>query len=286
MTGKLREFVYLDEVSLDNCLSSLGEGVPEDMLKESGSETSSTGGLTAKIPYVNIGGRAERNYSNSSNLQTKIALSSPYRFQTLKTKIEDNNINVYTNEDDLDALSRGDVLELSGTITTMSLFKLEIAIKAILSLMDEDTQGAMDAIQDEEDTIVSENESEEMRMLSMLVEKFTGDKIPLRMEINGYPIGLELDRASVRMNPARVFLDPHEYTLFGRVEHVLRSDRETWDPVDATNILDRYLSEERVGEEFRSEISVAADQLQIPMNEEDMLITGPGAVVHPIGIYW
>jgi hypothetical protein len=284
MAGKLREFIYLDEMSIDNHLSSLGEGIPEGMMRESGDEKTTTGSLSAKIPYMNTGGSAERSYSDSNNLQTKIALSAPYRFQTLKEKIADEGIQIYTDDDDLNSLSRADVVEISGSATTMSLFRLEVAIKAILNLM-EGTQDSINSIEDTPNNEMSMEEVEEIGMLNELVEKFTGDRIPLRMNADNYTIGIALNRSNMRMNPERTFIESEKCTLFGRVEQILSED-QSWDPVDATNVLDRYLPGEPVGEEFRNEIEVAAEQLNIPMNQNDMLITGPGAIVHPVALYW
>lgn len=79
MTNQLKEFVYLNEVSINNHLSSMGRGVPEEIVQRSGEETETSGNAKVGIPSVGLGAGGQRSYLDSDNLETRITVTGPVK---------------------------------------------------------------------------------------------------------------------------------------------------------------------------------------------------------------
>lgn len=286
MTNQLKEFVYLNEVSINNHLSSMGRGVPEEVVQQTGEETETSGNAKVGIPSVGLGAGGQRSYLDSDNVETRITVTGPYRFQELRDEIEDAGIFIHDGSNS-EMLSRGDVVEVSGKLKPMSLFKFEIAIKAILDIMDNETRESLEELDFEEQQgeELSEEDIEELKNVLQLIRRFSGDKIPLRLDVDGHPFGISLDRNHMRSNPARVFFEDREYTIFGRVESLIQGG-EQWDPAAVTDILDTYMPQEGTGDEMRTVLKQVSRELNMPMSDEDFIIESPGSVVHPIAVHW
>lgn len=285
MTKRLREFVYLNEMSLNNHLSSLGEGIPEEITQVSGSETETSGEAKIGVPQVGLGGGGRRSYLDTDNLETRLRVSSPYHFQRLRELLQKEEIPV---KDAQDSLERGDVVEISGDVSAMSLFRFEIVLSAFLSLMNQETHDSLEQLQNGEQDVsedLSMGEIEQVEQIRELVRHFSGGEISVRTISDGNPFGIPLKRDHMRGDPARVFLENREYTIFGRVESILGAN-DQWDPATVTNVLDKYVPQEQAGEEFRSYLKIASRDLDMNMEDEDMLIKGSGCILHPIAVYW
>ena len=89
----------------------------------------------------------------------------------------------------------------------------------------------------------------------------------------------------MRSNPARVFFENREYTIFGRVESLTQRG-EQWDPAVVTDILDTYMPHEGTGDEMRTVLKQVSRELNMPMSDEDFIIESPGSVVYPIAVHW
>ena len=287
MTNQLREFVYLNEVSINNHLSSMGRGVPEEVVQQTGEETETSGNAKVGIPSVGLGAGGQRSYLDSDNVETRITVTGPYRFQELRDEIEDAGITIHDGNT-TEMISRGDVVEISGKLKPMSLFKFEIAFKAFLDVMDNETQQYLQEIDYQDQQVqeeISEEDIEELKNMLKLIRRFSGDKIPLRLDVGGYPFGIPLDRNHMRSNPERVFFEDREYTVFGRVESLVRGE-EQWDPAAVTDIIDTYISQEQTGEEMRTVLKQVSREFNMQMSDEDFIITSPGSIVHPIAVHW
>lgn len=126
---ELREFVYLNELSLNSHLSSLGVGIPEEILKKSGSKTeksgSAEGGLTIPGTSLGIKGGGRLSHMDKSNVQKRIQITAPYRFEELLNQISENGFDIIGNEN-LGATSRVDVVKIKGKTWPSEFLKKSI----------------------------------------------------------------------------------------------------------------------------------------------------------------
>lgn len=290
---ELREFVYLNELSLNSHLSSLGVGIPEEILQKSGSETeksgSAEGGLTIPGTSLGIKGGGRLSHMDTSNVQTRMQITAPYRFEELLNQISENGFDIIGNKN-LGGTSRGDVVKIEGKIWPMSLFKVETAIKLFLEVMEEETLDNIEELPgDTEDSQqeITDEDYKQFKAMNQVIEKFIGETIPIRMHRNGIDAGISLDRSFMRTNPFRTFAEEKEFTLVGRVMERLRHT-DLWDPNDLTNLMREYISIDEAEEmlkNFEEDIE-ASEDINISFEEKDRSIQAPGIVVFPIAIYW
>lgn len=278
---ELRDFAYLDDESLNSNLSSLGQGIPSEIVHSAEGETEKGGSAGGGIMGFNLGGK----YSSIDRdaVETTMGISAPYRFQDFLEILDERGIEIYENPDPR-SLSRGDVVRIEGPVRPMSLFKFEVAIKTIRTLANQETQASLEEL-DEEMEDLGENEWEQLSVVEKLAEKFTGSEIPLRITSEEKRYGVSLDRNKMRVDAASTFIDEPEYKLIGRVERRILSD-DYWDPIQVTSILERYLPEHGTAEEMRENLEDLSDELNIPTVSDDWQLDGHTAIIHPIAMFW
>lgn len=291
---ELREFIYLDEISLNNHLSTLGSGIPKEIVQESCSETeksgSGEGNFTLPLTSFGIKGGGEISHLSKENMLTRMQITAPYRFEEFLKSLPENGFEVLGNEELREAI-RGKVVKIEGKIWPMSLFKVETAIKLFLEMFEEGTLENLEELPDDNGSdaqeVLSEEDFKQFKSINQLIEKFIGEKIPVRMYRNGYDIGIALDRNYMRANPFRTFAEQKEFTLVGRVKERL-SPSDTWDPNNLTSLTREYLSQDQANETLESleQDLEGGEQFNISFEEKDKLIQGLGLVVSPIAIYW
>jgi hypothetical protein len=284
MSRKLREFVYLDQASLSNHLSSLGEGIPQEIIQQSGDETETSGQGKIGLSSLGLGASGKHSRLSSDNVETTLQATAPYHFQHLLNLLEDEEITVHHKLEP--GLERGDIVEVTDELSAMSLFQFELLLDAFLSMMNQEVHESFDELNEgdiSED--VSLEEIEQIEELQYIIQQFSGGNIPLRTLSTEQPAGMLLDPQNVRGNPQRIFLEKRRYTVFGKIEEVLSED-ETWDPATVTQILDRYVPQERAGPELRRDLKNVSRELNMNLTDEDMVIEGPAVIVHPIAVYW
>jgi hypothetical protein len=282
MSNGLRNFVYLDESTLNDHLSSLGQGIPQAMTQQSGGETETTGEAKVGIPSIGLGAGGNRSRLNIDSAETTMRILAPYRFQQLEELIADTDDTIYTNSSD-EIPPRAATVQITGEVSSMGLFDFETALQSIYQLIEGDVQQAMTGEDEAED--FSEEDMEELETLETLLSRFGGDEIPLQIFVGDNPYVIPLNREFMRVSPAAEFVENRQYTVLGRVESIIAED-ETWDPAVISRVLDRYLPQERTGDELRQEMKNMADEMGIQIDDEDLLARGPGCVIHPIGMYW
>jgi hypothetical protein len=279
--SELREFVYLDDGSLNSNLSSLGQGIPSEIVHSAEGETEKGANAGGGLMGFSIGG----NYSNIDRdaVETTMTITAPYRFQDFLEILREQDIEIHQNPDPR-SVGRGDVVRIEGSARPMSLFKFEAAIKTIREIINAEMQESMDELDDEGDNVTAE-ELEQLSALDELVEHFTGERIPLRFELDDWQYGVSLDRNKMRADPPSAFLNEPEFKLIGRVEQrIPRGDH--WDPIQATNIIDRYLPKNEAPDELRDELETVADEMNIPTEPSDWQLEGHTATIHPIAVFW
>jgi hypothetical protein len=303
MPDNLREFIYLDDISVNSHLSSLGVGKPQEIVDISESEVEKSGGADVKV--LKGGGSS----TDSSSTEMIMSATAPYRFERLLQELTDEDVTIHENPTP-EEVGRGDVVRIDGEFTPMSLYKIEIGINALFELVDEDTAQSvaeMDISGDEgsdsglgidqenipgsRDTGDDQDDVEALAALYQMAEIFRdlaeeliGDEVPVRIEYeSGSAVSL-LDRSNFEVPHKEAFLETERYVIFGRVEE--RIPRNTdWDPIRASNIMDRYF-ENQDTETFRDDWEGAAENMGMTMESEDLLIEGRSLVVHPIALYW
>lgn len=300
MEPELRELVYLNEVSLNNHLSSLGEGLPQEVIQEIGSERERSGSAEANlsVPFLEtgIGGGGEISHLGRDSMQTRMKITAPYQLQTLLELITENeNFKMYGNEELGDA-SRGDVVKLKGQVNPMSLFKYEVMIKLFLSYFDlfsdiseidpeQQPPGGSGPSFDEEGDYTKET----FQKFNKIIKKLIGDQIPIRIEgtdIN-LNVGVPLQRNFLKTTSFRTFMEERYFVLFGRVLERVRGVSNRWRPLDFVSMSEILLGEGQANimiEELRKALDT--DQVNLEFREEDKFIETPGAVVFPIAMFW
>ena len=93
--NSLRDFVYIDESSLNSNLSSLGEGVLEEITEESEREKETGAGGNLGIPGTSIGAGGQHSRVNTENVVSTMTILAPYRFQRLEQLVRENDIEVF-----------------------------------------------------------------------------------------------------------------------------------------------------------------------------------------------
>lgn len=285
MPSELREFIYLDDISVNSHLSSLGRALPETIVEQESDETETEGDLSAKVPMVDIGAGGRRAWIDSQSIETQMTVTAPYRFEDLLEALNEHGIEIYTNPD-VRACQRGDVVRIEGEIRPMSTYRIEVAIRAFRNLLSDDLIDAMSAVPGAE---VPNPEGEfdwgSLDHMATMLEGFTGEDIPLRIDSDEDSFGTTLRRENMRIDHEQAFIEKTEYTLIGRVLTRIPKNG-AWDPVEATSLMDTYMDDTEDVDEFRDGLLEVAEEMNITMPEELIKIEGRTAIVYPIAMFW
>lgn len=279
--SELRDFVYIDDVSLNNHLSSLGRGVPAEITRSSEGETEKSGEAGAK--YFGIGATGRYAGVDRNTIETTLDITAPYRFQDLLESLADKDIDIHKNPDPR-SLARGDVVRIEGVAKPMSLFKIEVAVRAMTEVIDSEmnellkSMGADAGLDD--DVRFGDIDS-----FQKIMKKLAGNKLPVRMVTDDSAYGVALDREHMRMAASRAFFADRAYTLFGRVNQRIVGDA-SWDPILATSILNRYISGISSADELKPELDELAYEMNLTMEREDWELSANTATIQPIAMFW
>lgn len=276
---QLREFVYLDNESLDSNLSSLGKGLPSEITHADADRIEKGGQASAGIP--GIGGKG--NYLNigREEVETTLDITAPYRFQDLLNEIQDRGIEIKENPDPRD-LSRADLVRINGTVHPMSTLKFEMALSAFNIFTDEEFNENLRKLG--EDPVVTQTEADQMKAIIDVMKRVSRKQYPLRIELDDMTYCTTLHDANMRQSIHDAFGENQEYVLFGRVKRHVPGDEE-WKPVNALNIIEKYIPGD-VGDEFMKGLRDSPDDIQISIKNKDLAVQGHTAVIDPIAMYW
>lgn len=301
MVDSLREFVYLDNISVNSHLSSLGVGKPQEIQNTTERESEKSG--EANIKIAKGGGSTTK----LNSTETVMSATAPYRFEKLLQELSEEGIQIHENPR-AEEVGRGDVVRLNGEFKPMSLYKIEIGINALFDLIDQETAESiaeMDLTEENDDDSEliegdipgsrdTNEDQDDMEALAALytvgeifqdlAEELIGDEVPLRIDYdNGSAVSL-LSRSEFEVPHQDAFFETKEYVIFGRVEERIPRNTE-WDPIRASNIIGRYFDNQDPSEN-RDEWKETAEGIGIPMESDDLLIEGRALVIHPIAVYW
>jgi len=302
MPDNLREFIYLDDISVNSHLSSLGEGRPEEIVDVSEKSTETEGEGDIKI----ASGSHTRGHLSST--ETQMSATAPYRYERLLEKLDEEEIPIADNPEPR-AVDRGSVVRINGTFKPMSLYKIEIAVTSLLNLIDEETaQSVTDTklgddeeaepeasdIEDIPGSREGQNDANEQEAIEAmyemgelfrdLAEELIGDSVPVRIDYDGHSAVSLLDREKFDKPHMKAFFEEKKYTIFGRVDERIPRNTE-WDPIRASNVMGRYF-ENQDSDQWRDDWEEAAESMGISMESDELSISGRSIVVHPIAVYW
>lgn len=93
MPDKLREFVYLDDISINSHLSSLGKALTREVIEQSESGTETGAGADIKVA------KGDRMWTEFSGTETTRDATAPYRFEEFRDTLVTEDIPIYDNPD-------------------------------------------------------------------------------------------------------------------------------------------------------------------------------------------
>ena len=276
---QLREFAYIDNDSLNSNLSSLGKGIPSEITQSSEDQTEKGGGGGGRI--AGIGAEGKYIKMDRNQIETTLDVTAPYRFQELLNKIEEQDISILENPDPR-GLSRSNLVKVTGNVYPMSLLKISMALDAFSQFTgDEFNQ----AIQTLGESPISSSDRNAMEAISTLIKVISGSEYPIRIETDDNTYCTKLKHSHMRQSIFEAFRENEQYVLLGRVKRHIPRNQE-WNPVNALDIMERYMPEENIGEEFVQELREGVEELNISIEDNELRVRGHTAVVEPIALYW
>lgn len=313
---ELREFIYLNDESINSHLSSLGVGLETNRITASSDEfeTSSRFAAVVPSPLGGLGGSGSTRSVDSEKAESDIDITVPYRFQELVRQIKSDYEVKMPEEEDIDIEYR-DVIAVEGVVSPLSAFRFEIAQDSNLTLQhstiaaekqmnnlqatlkEHEMVDELDEIkQRQEKENVAETPVEVREARSDVTETFvgiskglTGGRVPVRLDsknsFGGNSYGAVLDRSQLRVPVERAFSKPRKYTIFGRVEDTIPKSEE-WDPIDTTRVMQSFASEDVGISGFMKMIREVAESNKITMLDEHITIDGPATIIDPLAVYW
>lgn len=301
---ELREFIYLDSMSVNSLLASLGEPIPEHQTQVQ--ETTDQGGADAgmeagiNVPGMGkIGGNFNLSETQSGRdmIETGKRINDQYTFHALHEYLEEENEIIELPEERPDLEGPGDVVKIKGRVQSDPLFRLMNTVSLFSRLGDD---------------INSEDLEPILRLY--------GTQIPLIIHPTendsfDFSYGISMEESNLWVDSRREFLGTREYVVFGRVIEILSSE-ETWDTIDLLRIARTVLSDDTV-DDMRTMLSdimnamgsieqdvempdtegMTADELEeddldtsestfsLDVEEYNFSVEGRAIIIDPIAIY-
>ncbi|GAA1817249.1 hypothetical protein GCM10009682_42600 [Luedemannella flava] len=313
MVSELREFVYLDELSVNSLLASQYVAVPEAVKEASenieGDESGWSFGGSLSISGLG-GGEISRDSSSSEEQrvlrETERKVNGQYRFSILHDVLEGSGELVDLSDSSSDNSSSlefdsGDPIKIRGDCDPDPFFKLLNSITMLTRMFEaeqlEHTTGEdVDFSEDMDEIMIDESRS----VFDIWRDILHGERIGLRVDSDGfnYPVVMSIDLGSLWTNPKREFYSTKQYTVIGRVDHVIGNEK--WDYIDLVQIMSEVFTEDSV-DGFRGVLSEVAENLEentqteneeemfeidTDIEESDYVVDGPAIVIDPVAIYW
>lgn len=303
MTDELREFVYLNSMTVNSLLASQQVAVPETVrdVSEEVYETTDEGSIGGSVDVWgvgNISGELARGDSDQTSqlAETQKRINDQYRFSILYSALKDEDKLVDLNQEQADddesfSYGQGDVIKAEGECVTDPFYRV---LSSILSLM---RISKIEQIEEgHTDDFDEMTDSEGNWIFETWREILHGERIGLRIDSDDfrYPVVMSVDTSDLWVNPERSFTHGRRYTVVGRVSRVLTRNSR-WDFVDLLQIMGQTFSDESL-DQFRDVFAEVGESLGDSNNDEysldvnvsrdDYVVEGPAIVVEPVAIYW
>ncbi|MCT9096970.1 hypothetical protein [Haloarchaeobius sp. HME9146] len=253
--GSLREFIYLDELSVRSLLASTGEGgIPVETSNKSLKEKTRQfgGGISADAGVASGNVRANGQNRQQSANETVSSLESGqsrftqlYQSNAVKKRVSLGNLKKSREINDLGEVylsdfERGDVLELRVDLQANLLFRLYRAIEYFYDVapeqFDPDTKQML--------TLIRESIGGSIPVIGTatnyeLVSEDTRSLQPLQESETPSPdsevlLVAQLELENLRADPIDTLFDDEEFVMYCRITSV---DVGTWYPLKITQVL-------------------------------------------------
>lgn len=312
MSESLREFMYLDSLSVQSLLASLDIAITKEEVEvdedtqEQSAKSRFSGGIN--VPGLgNIGGKMDIAGSKTGTemLETRKRINDQYLFSQLYNELEEKGEVVELPSDrpsgsgETFNLNSGDVVKVSGRAKTDPLYRmlnvasLSTRIKS-LDLDEEQVSSARDAIYGKQIGMVVDVPDDEW----------------------GYAMSIERKNLWID-DPQREFLGSREYTVLGRIEEVIPPNTN-WDYLDIMRIAGTVLSKDSL-DSFRTVIQEFIEmvdgfeaeaplpnlrgltigdmqemdspptrdsKISVNIEDKEISIEGKALIINPIAVYW
>lgn len=310
MDNDLREFIYLDSLSVQSLLASQNIGIAEEEVEtdEETDEASVGSKLSAgiNIPFVG-GGKGEVDISGTKTgtevLETRKRINDQLLFTRLYDELEES-ITTLPNDRANDAgeslsLNNGDIIEVNGMTRTDPLYRM-LNVASLFARID-----AFD---------IDGNSIEEAR------EAVYGKRIGMVTDVpdDDWNYVMSVQRNNLWTDdPQREFLGSRRYTIFGRVETIVPPN-DKWDYLDILQIAGTIVSKDTLNsvrtlaDEFVELIDGYEQEIPLPnlsetsiqeigddrdpptrnstisidIDDTEISVEGKAIVISPIAIYW
>lgn len=308
MENELREFVYLDEMSVNSLLASQYIAVPE-AVKDATEDIEMDGsglslGGSVSVPGIgSLEGGGETSSSDESRNLREIErkVNGQYRFSLLHDVLEKEDLLKKLSRSNGNSglnLNAGQPIKIQGRCDPDPFFNLLNSITILLrmfeaSAVEQNMNADWDLTEQKDEIMVDGTDS----VFDIWKRVLHGERIGLRIDSDNfdYPVVMSIDLNSLWTDPKREFFSTKNYTVVGRVDEVI--SKSNWDYIDLLQIMGQVFSEDSV-DEFRGNLMDLAEDLKNQENQEDSfdfdveidrsdyVVEGPAIIVDPIAIYW
>jgi len=304
--SELREFIYLDSMSVNSLLASQYVALPETVRSvseelEGGNTEAGIGGSLGIAGHASIEANISSGEHEEGRQLSEIErrVNEQYRFSILYNTLVENDqltdLSDYSADNGL-SLEQGDTIKINGKFETDPFYRLLSAISLMMRI--EQAREVPNQPSEDFEELDGMNISEDQNVFDTWKDILHGEQIGLKIESEEfrYPLVMSLEYDNLWTNPEREFLGSQNYTVVGRVKQVLNGN-EKWDFVDLLRIMDSVFAEESV-ENFREAFRQVSDEIgeigeeegefsfDITIDEEDYLVDERAIVIEPIAIYW
>ncbi|AOW79355.1 hypothetical protein HTSR_0148 [Halodesulfurarchaeum formicicum] len=312
MSQNLREFMYLDSLSVQSLLASMDIAVTEEEVEvqEEGETERTSGGFSGSlsIPWIGSGGGSvdvASSKTGSEMLETRKKINDQYLFSQLYTELENNNQITTIPEDKPDGnsgqieLESGDVVEINGDAKTDPLFRM----LNVVSLF-----ARIDQFDIDEQQILEAKKAIYGKQIGMMVD----------VEEDDWSYAMSIERKNLWVDdPQREFLGARPYSVLGRVEEIVPPKKE-WDFLDILRIAGTIFSDDTldsvrtVGRNFIGTIDGYEQEVPFPslrglsvqdmqemdepptrdrtisvdIKDKEISVEGTALIIDPIAVYW
>lgn len=305
MVWELREFVYLDSMSVNSLLASQYMAVPETVREisediEEDTDEKGVGGSIGHKGIAELWGEWTKGDTEQSRrmAETERRINDQYRFSILHRTLGEANQLEELNEAEADdeesfSLGQGDVVKATGVCVTDPFYRLLNSVSSIMRIAQIDELEGQDT-EDFEEMMGNDGEW----MFDIMKDILHGERIGLKIDpvSYSYPILMSVGTEDLWVTPEREFVGNREYTVVGRVSQVLTGQKK-WDFIDLLKLMGGVFSEDSV-DDLRDALLEVADDLErenesgdgfqfgLEIDRDDYVVNEPSIVIDPIAIYW
>jgi hypothetical protein len=300
MANELREFVYLDTMSVNSLLASQYVAIPEsvrDVSEDIEGEESSRG-INFNLGYgpAQIGADASSGENEQARRlsETERRINEQYRFSILHQVLDNDDqivdLEVTGDDGTAPSFSAGDIVKVSGKCSTDPIYRVLSAIDLMFRVFD--MEGVAEEVEGDPNELI---ESTGETFFGSMRDVLHGERIGLRLEPDEFsrPVVMSLDMDNMWVSAEREFLGTHDYTVVGRVDKVMPGS-DNWDFIDLLQIMDTVFSEEDIDNirdglaDLVSNFGEGGDEdaFTVDLTEDDFVVTESAVVVSPVAIYW